>query len=253
MPSWPMPRPLYSPPSGTTVGDSDDAAAKSARPATPAAPAAGSAESGFCRASATKSMAATFRSLVDGSAGADLRARPLFWWSLLSIYSVSRSECAAAACARLFLVVSSLSLYSVRRSAGAAATARARACVPSHRSAGIFVRASARRGRARPSWISLFLTSEMLCVAARGGGGRNTASSALCAAANCEIASRRTLDLCGSLSATSPTPGSCRAAAGLSARAITSLDGMISCYPLLGLRTYDKFHIVSSSSRGARA
>ena len=70
-----MPRPLYSPPSGTTVGDSDDAAAKSARPATPAAPAAGSAESGFCRASATKSMAATFRSLVDGSAGADLRAR----------------------------------------------------------------------------------------------------------------------------------------------------------------------------------
>ena len=44
---------------------------------------------------------------------------------------------------------------------------------------------------------------------------------------NREIASRRTLDLCGSLSATSPTPGSCRAAAGLSARAITSLDGMI--------------------------
>ena len=205
MPSWPMPRPLYSPPSGTTVGDSDDAAAKSARPATPAAPAAGSAESGFCRASATKSMAATFRSLVDGSAGADLRARPLFWWSLLSIYSVSRSECAAAA-------------------------ARARACVTSHIAAGIFVRASARRGRARPSWISLFLTSEMMCVAARGGGGRNTASSALCAAANCEIASRRTLDLCGSLSATSPTPGSCRAAAGLSARAITSLDGMILCY-----------------------
>ena len=39
----------------------------------PAAPAAGSAESGFCRASDTKSMAATFRSLVDGSVGADLR------------------------------------------------------------------------------------------------------------------------------------------------------------------------------------
>ena len=85
---------------------------------------------------------------------------------------------------------------------------------------------------ARPSWISFSLASEMLCVAARGGGGRNTASSALCAAANCEIASRRTLDLCGSLSATSPTPGSCRAAAGLSARAITSLDGMMLCYPL---------------------
>ena len=83
---------------------------------------------------------------------------------------------------------------------------------------------------ARPSWISFSLASEMLCVAARGGGGRNTASSALCAAANCEIASRRTLDLCGSLSATSPTPGSCRAAAGLSARAITSLDGMMLCY-----------------------
>ena len=83
MPSWPMPRPLYSPPSGTTVGDSDDAAAKSARPATPAAPAAGrSAYVAYAAASiiflwsppATKSMAATFRSLVDGSAGADLRA-----------------------------------------------------------------------------------------------------------------------------------------------------------------------------------
>ena len=76
-----MPKPLYSPPSGTTLGDSDDAAAKSARPAAPAAAAAGSAETGFCRASATKSMAATLRSFVDGSAGADLRARPLFLFS----------------------------------------------------------------------------------------------------------------------------------------------------------------------------
>ena len=62
-------------PSATGGAVSVDAAANSTRPAAPAAPTAGSAERGFCRASDTKSMAAIFRSFVDGSAGADLRAR----------------------------------------------------------------------------------------------------------------------------------------------------------------------------------
>jgi hypothetical protein len=60
-------------PLATSAAVNVDAAAKSTRPAAPAAPAAGRAESGFSRASDTKATAATFRSLVDGSNGGDLR------------------------------------------------------------------------------------------------------------------------------------------------------------------------------------
>ena len=95
--------------------------------------------------------------------------------------------------------------------------------------------------RARVPLGSPFLLHLRCCALPRAAAAVETLlRGALCAAANCEIASRRTLDLCGSLSATSPTPGSCRAAAGLSASAITSLEGMILCLSLIRATYYEQ-------------
>ena len=118
---------------------------------------------------------------------------------------------------------------------------RARASVASHGAAGIFVRASTKPRRARVPLGSPFLLHQRCGALPRAAAAVETLlRRALCAAANCEIASRRTLDLCGSLSATSPTPGSCRAAAGLSASAITSLEGMILCLSLIRATYYEQ-------------